>query len=131
MDRRIEDGPTPVPQPQHRAAGRGHQWVVALFALAAASQRLGEGCGQGHGPLLMGLGRTELEPPADLGDGLGDGEPAPEEVGAADAEGGHLAEAQSGVGQQPYDVPVLTRRIGEPLDLVKGEEPRLVAGHPG
>nr|WP_176523038.1 hypothetical protein [Blastococcus aggregatus] len=130
-DRRIEDGPTPVPQPQHRAAGRGPQQVVALLALAVAGQRLGEGRGQGHGPLLMGLRCAELQPPADFGDRLGDGEPAPEEVDPSDPQGGHLAEAQSGVAEQPYDVPVLTRRVGEPLDLVMVEEPRLLPRHSG
>ncbi|NEK86033.1 hypothetical protein GCU60_09700 [Blastococcus saxobsidens] len=128
-DRRIEDSPTPVPQPQHRAAGRGHQQVVALLARAVAGQGLGEGRGQGHGPPLMGLRCAELQPPADLGDRFGDGESAPEEVDPAHPQGGHLAEAQSGVGEQSDDVPVLIRRVGEPLDLVMGEEPRLLPRH--
>ncbi|TKJ31223.1 hypothetical protein A6V29_18555 [Blastococcus sp. CCUG 61487] len=79
----------------------------------------------------MGLRCAEHQPSADLRDRLGDGEPAPEEVDPSDPQGGHLAEAQSGIRQQPDDAPVLTRRVGEPLDLVMGEEPRLLPRHSG
>ena len=41
----------------------------------------------------------------------------------ADAQGGHFAEAEPGVGQQTDDVAVLPRRIGELLDLVASEKP--------
>ena len=67
----------------------------------------------------------------DLGGGFGDDQAPSEEVDAAHPQCGHLAEAETGVGEQPDDVVVVAGGLGEVLVLVVGGEPRLVAGHPG
>jgi hypothetical protein len=50
--------------------------------------------------------RAVLDGAADLDGALADGEPLAKEVHPADAQGGHLAEPEPGVGEQPDDVAV-------------------------
>jgi hypothetical protein len=81
--------------------------------------------------VLVGLGRAELQFARHLGDRFRDGEPAAPEVDAAHAQGGQLAEAQPGVGEQSDDVAVIARRGGESFDVLPAEEPRLVPSDAG
>jgi hypothetical protein len=77
----------------------------------------------------MRLGGAEVDGAAHLAGALGDGQPSAEEVDPTDAEAGQLPEAQARVGEQPDGVAVLPRCLGEPLDMLPGEEARLGPSH--
>src|SRR5215216_5638056 len=77
----------------------------------------------------MRLRGAELDPSADLRRGLGNGEASTQEVDPTNPERGHLAEAQSRVGEKTNGVCVIAGCACELLDLVMGKEPRLAPRH--
>ncbi len=73
----------------------------------------------------MGLRCPCHQAATDLGHGLRDLEPAPQQVDTTDPERGQLAVPQAVVGQDQDDEPVLSRGIGKLSHLLVREEPLL------
>jgi hypothetical protein len=73
-----------------------------------------------------GLGFTAVDQPFDLGEGVGDGEGAAEQVEVVEVEGGEFAPSQSGVGGGDDEGVVAgVDGVGEVGDLIGPEESHL------
>jgi hypothetical protein len=97
---RDEDRAPPVGQPQDAAAGSGEHELVSMLADNGGCQLDGQEPGQRDGTGLMRFGGAEDDTAADIGECAADIDAAAIEVDVADAQGGSLAPAQPGVGQQ-------------------------------
>src|ERR1051326_3712811 len=69
----------------------------------------------------MGLGGAEDDPAADIGERTPYLDPAPVEVNVADPQGGGLAPAQPGVGENEDQQPPESGSLGEVEDLAVSE----------
>ena len=72
----------------------------ALLAVDRARELDGDEPGNRDGPGLMRFGSAEDDAPADVGEGAADVNAAAVQVDVADPQGGGLAPAQAGIGQQ-------------------------------
>jgi hypothetical protein len=124
LDGRSPDAEAEVGDPE-RAAGRGGEDQVGRAGPAGRGQVLGqhghEERGDGQRPAAgRTLGRRGLESTADLGDGLGHGQGAAEEVEMADAQPGDLRPPETKHARHVDDRAVLrTHEGGEPVEVLR------------
>ena len=97
----------------------------------ARRQLDGEEPGNRDGPGLMRFGSAEDDAAADVGEGAADVDAAAVEVDVADPQGGGLAPAQAGVGQQQDQQTPASGFGGEREDLAVSEVDVIAALRPG
>jgi hypothetical protein len=95
-----EGGPPSVGHPHNAAAGHAEDEIVGALAVDRARQLDRDEPGNRDGPGLMRFGSAQDDAPADVGEGAADIDAAAVKVEVADPQGGGLAPAQAGIGQQ-------------------------------
>ena len=115
---------------EHAAIGTHKDKLDAALALAPASKRCAQKCGERNGPAAVALRGVPHQLATRGRDSLGDFDTAAQHVEPADLEGGHLPPAQPRVREEQNNVAVLITAVGKLSHLGVAEVAAMLLHYP-